>query len=46
MMRCDNKGEGGLMALMALALRPIEEGSRRRKVIPNRVIELGSQVVL
>ncbi len=33
-MRADNKGEGGIMALMALALRPAEEGSRRRLVIP------------
>jgi len=32
-MRADNKGEGGIMALMALALRPAEEGSRRRNVI-------------
>ena len=32
-MRCDNKGEGGIMALMALALRPSEEGSPRRNVI-------------
>ena len=32
-MRCDNKGEGGIMALMSLALRPIEEGSRRRNFI-------------
>ena len=29
----DNKGEGGIMALMALALRPTEAGSRRQKVI-------------
>jgi KUP system potassium uptake protein len=27
-MRADNKGEGGIMALMALALRPIASGSR------------------
>ena len=32
-MRADNKGEGGIMALMALALRPAEEGSRRRNII-------------
>lgn len=32
-MRADNKGEGGIMALMALALRPAEEGSHRRNVI-------------
>lgn len=32
-MRADNKGEGGIMALMALALRPAEEGSKRRNVI-------------
>ncbi|HUW37924.1 MAG TPA: potassium transporter Kup [Rhodocyclaceae bacterium] len=32
-MRADNKGEGGIMALMALALRPAAEGSRRRNVI-------------
>ena len=32
-MRADNKGEGGIMALMALALRNSEEGSRRRNVI-------------
>ncbi len=31
--RCDNKGEGGIMALMALALRPTAEGSTRRSVI-------------
>ena len=33
-MRCDNKGEGGIMALMAMALRPALETSRRRAVIP------------
>jgi len=32
--RCDNKGEGGIMALMAMALRPAPEASRRRLVIP------------
>ena len=32
--RCDNKGEGGIMALMALALRPAAEGTRRRAIIP------------
>jgi KUP system potassium uptake protein len=32
-MRADNKGEGGIMALMALALRKSEEGSLRRNVI-------------
>ena len=32
-MRADNKGAGGIMALMALALRNSEEGSRRRNVI-------------
>jgi KUP system potassium uptake protein len=32
-MRADNKGEGGLMALMALALRPLAEGSRAQKTI-------------
>ncbi|MDD5297895.1 MAG: potassium transporter Kup [Rhodocyclaceae bacterium] len=32
-MRADNKGEGGIMALMALALRPIPEGSFQRKLI-------------
>ncbi|RLJ65320.1 potassium transporter Kup [Sulfurisoma sediminicola] len=31
--RADNKGEGGIMALMALALRPMEQGSLRRKAI-------------
>ena len=30
MLRADNKGEGGIMALMALALRNAGEGSRRR----------------
>ena len=29
----DNKGEGGIMALMALALRNAPEGSRRRRVL-------------
>ena len=32
--RCDNKGDGGIMALMALALRPAPEGTRRRALIP------------
>jgi len=32
-MRADNKGEGGIMALMALAMRPAAEGSRRRSTI-------------
>ena len=32
-MRADNKGEGGIMALMALALRPMREGSRRQAII-------------
>jgi KUP system potassium uptake protein len=32
-MRADNKGEGGIMALMALALRNTAEGSLRRNVI-------------
>jgi KUP system potassium uptake protein len=32
-MRADNRGEGGIMALMALALRNSHEGSRKRKVI-------------
>jgi len=32
-MRADNKGEGGIMALMALAMRPTAEGSRKRSVI-------------
>ena len=32
-MRADNKGEGGIMALMALALRPIAPGSRQRRLI-------------
>ncbi|MBI4985772.1 MAG: potassium transporter Kup [Rhodocyclales bacterium] len=32
-MRADNKGEGGLMALMALALRPLAEGSREQKTV-------------
>jgi KUP system potassium uptake protein len=30
MLRADNKGEGGIMALMALALRPLSEQSRMR----------------
>ncbi|MFA6310024.1 MAG: potassium transporter Kup [Sterolibacterium sp.] len=32
-LRADNKGEGGIMALMALALREAPENSRRRGVI-------------
>jgi KUP system potassium uptake protein len=32
-MRADNKGEGGIMALMALALRPMPADSFQRKVI-------------
>lgn len=32
-MTADNKGEGGIMALMALALRPTREGETRQKVI-------------
>ncbi|MBI3524429.1 MAG: potassium transporter Kup [Betaproteobacteria bacterium] len=32
-LRADNKGEGGIMALMVLALRPAAEESRRRHVI-------------
>ena len=32
-MRADNKGEGGIMALMALALRKLPEGSRSRKLV-------------
>ena len=32
-LKADNKGEGGIMALMALALRPTPEGSRRQAVI-------------
>ncbi len=32
-MRADNNGEGGIMALMALALRKMPEGSPRRHVI-------------
>ena len=32
-MRADNKGEGGIMALMALALRPMPAASAQRKVI-------------
>jgi KUP system potassium uptake protein len=40
-LRADNKGEGGIMALMALALRPFDEGERRgrrRRVV---VLTLG-----
>jgi KUP system potassium uptake protein len=33
MLRADNKGEGGIMALMALALRNADKGSRRRSII-------------
>ncbi len=33
MMRASNKGEGGTMALMALALRNSEEGSKRRLLV-------------
>lgn len=32
-LKADNRGEGGIMALMALALRPTPEGSRRQAVI-------------
>jgi KUP system potassium uptake protein len=32
-LRADNKGEGGIMALMALALRNVGEGTRRRGVL-------------
>ncbi len=32
-MRADNKGEGGIMALMALALRPLAEGSRAHQAV-------------
>ncbi|HEX8987751.1 MAG TPA: potassium transporter Kup [Rhodocyclaceae bacterium] len=32
-MRADNKGEGGIMALMALALRPLKEGSRGHRIV-------------
>jgi len=32
-LRADNKGEGGIMALMALALRETVENSRRRRII-------------
>ncbi|RTL55549.1 MAG: potassium transporter Kup [Rhodocyclaceae bacterium] len=32
-LKADNKGEGGIMALMALAMRPTEEGSKRQAVI-------------
>ncbi|HEX8987676.1 MAG TPA: potassium transporter Kup [Rhodocyclaceae bacterium] len=32
-MRADNDGEGGLMALMALALRPLTEGSRMQRSV-------------
>ena len=31
--RADNRGEGGIMALMALALRPTAPGSTRRRLI-------------
>jgi hypothetical protein len=31
--RADNRGEGGIMALMALALRPTAPGSTRRRMI-------------
>ena len=33
MTRADNKGEGGIMALMAMALRPMTPGSPQRRVI-------------
>ncbi|HEX5391675.1 MAG TPA: potassium transporter Kup [Rhodocyclaceae bacterium] len=32
-LKADNKGEGGIMALMALAMRPTQDGSMRQKVI-------------
>ncbi len=32
-LKADNKGEGGIIALMALALRPVADGSRRQGVI-------------
>jgi KUP system potassium uptake protein len=32
-MRADNKGEGGIMALMALVLRPLPDGTRRRGLL-------------
>ncbi|MCK9284923.1 MAG: potassium transporter Kup [Rhodocyclaceae bacterium] len=32
-LKADNKGEGGIMALMALALRPVADGSRRQATI-------------
>ncbi len=32
-MRADNKGEGGIMALMALAMRPLPEDSRARRFV-------------
>jgi len=32
-LRADNKGEGGIMALMALALRPTAPGSTQRRVV-------------
>ncbi|CAB1367982.1 potassium transporter Kup [Denitratisoma oestradiolicum] len=32
-MKADNKGEGGIMALMALALRPMAEGGRRQALV-------------
>lgn len=33
MTRADNKGEGGIMALMAMALRPMTQGSPKRTTI-------------
>ena len=33
MMRADNKGEGGIIALMALALRNLDSGSRRHQIV-------------
>jgi KUP system potassium uptake protein len=32
-LRADNKGEGGIMALMALALRPVREDSRSHAIV-------------
>lgn len=32
-MRADNKGEGGIMALMTLALRSGDPASRRQKIL-------------
>ena len=32
-MRADNKGEGGIMALMALAMRPLADSSRGRRIV-------------